>query len=149
MELITGKMTGMNDIEKYRKAGEIRKLFEEYRNLARLVDDLDVRFWKRFVMRNYPRSCSIDTELSEENLRREYKSCVTDLLRLREETEEVLDSIASTVSRELILEHYVHDLSMEEIVVKWKLKDWQVSSLIQRGFMEAQLPCEKNRHEGE
>ena len=68
---------------KYRNAAKARKLMEEYRRLARLVDDLDIRFWKGFAFRNQCRIRSMNAALAEESLRDEYKSCVSDLIILR------------------------------------------------------------------
>ena len=68
----------MNVYERFGKMAETRKFFDEYRNLARLVDDLDIRFWKMFVTRESRRAKSIDEAIAEKNIRREYQSCVED-----------------------------------------------------------------------
>lgn len=130
----------MNTFEKYRKMAEARAFFNEYRNLARLADDLDIRFWKRFITRDSRRCGSIDNDIAEETLRREYKSCVSDLIAMRHEVEEALESITDTLISSLIREHFIRDLSQEEIAEKWQMKEYRVSELIQMGLAEAEVP---------
>ena len=119
------------------KAARARKLFEDYRRLARLVDDLDIRFWKRFVLRNCH---SIDNDLEEDMLRDEYKSCVSDLLLLRTKINAALESVSSLSDRAIITDHYIRDMSIAEIMDKWGLKEHDVQSMIQHGLCEARIP---------
>ena len=128
---------------KYWNAARVRKLFEEYQRLARLVDDLDIRFWKRFILRDYTRSHSIEDELAEDNLREEYKNCTSDLMKLHCKVTSVLETVTSPASRALITDFYLRDMSMGEMKEKWQLKESELRSLIQRGLMEAQLPDEE------
>ena len=117
-----------------------RRFMEEYRRLARLVDDLDIRFWKRYIMRDCMRSGSIDTELSEERLRREYKSCVADLIEMQGQVYSALDNVTSTIGRELVLEHYVRDISIEELERKWDMPVEEIMRKIKKGLAEADIP---------
>ena len=128
----------MNVYEKYRKIAEARQFFEEYRKLARLVDDLDIRFWKRFILRNDRRYASIDNDIAEEMLRKEYKSCVADLIAMRCEVESALETVTDDMTRNLMREHFVRDLSIEEIAKKWEIEEWRVGEMIQAGLLEAQ-----------
>lgn len=137
------RMVNNTVYQKYWTAARARKLFEEYRKLARLVDDLDIRFWKRFVLRNCYRCHSIENELAEDRLRDEYKSCVSDLMLLRARTNDVLDSISSLADRAVITDFYIRDMSIAEIMEKWDLKEREVQSMIQRGLMEANTPDEE------
>ncbi len=130
----------MNTFEKYRRMAEARAFFNEYRNLARLVDDLDIRFWKRYVLRDSLRCGSIDNDIAEETLRREYKTCVSDLIAMRSEVEDTLETVADTLVRNLMREHFIRDLSYEEIADKWRIKEHSVSELIQAGLAEAKVP---------
>ena len=129
--------------QKYWNAARARKLFEDYRRLARLVDDLDIRFWKRFVLRNCYRCHSIDNDLAENRLRDEYKSCVSDLLILRGRVYAALDSVSSLSDRALITDHYIRDMSTAEIMDKWQLTERDVQSMIQRGLCEAIISADE------
>ena len=129
----------MNIYQQLQKMTEINKLFEEYRNMARLVDDLDIRFWKRFVTRDSRRVQSIDEAIAEKEIRREYQQCVTDMIVLRGRVNDAIMSVKNATCRDLLTEYYIHDLDYDEIAVKWKLKKCQVSSLIQKGLLEAVL----------
>ena len=126
-----------------RKAERVRNYFEEYRRLARLVDDLDIRFWKRFILRESMREKSIDRELSEDNLRREYRKCVADLVRRHSELYASLDTVVSTISRELILEYYVRDISLEMLEEKWGMPKDEIMAAIRTGLSEADVPERK------
>ena len=128
----------MNVYEKYRKMAEARQFFEEYRKLARLVDDLDIRFWKRFILRNDRRYASIDNDIAEEMLRKEYKSSVADLITMRREVESALETVTDDLTRNLMREHFIRDLSIEEIADKWEIEEWRVGEMIQAGLLEAQ-----------
>ena len=118
----------------YQHAATVRQQFEEYRKLARLVDDLDIRFWKRFVLRN--RIKSIDHELAEDVLREEYKSCVADLMYLHRQITAALDSITSMADRAIISDYYIRDMPIPDIMEKWNLKEYEVHAMIQHGLME-------------
>lgn len=128
--------------QKYQNAARARKLMEEYRSLARLVDDLDIRFWKGFVFRNQCRIQSVDTTFAEESLRDEYKSCVSDLIILRGKVNKALDSISSMPEYAVIKDYYIRDMSMADITDKWRLKEAEILSMIQRGLMEMQVTDE-------
>ena len=130
----------MNVFEKYEKMGKARSFFNEYQQMARLVDDLDTRFWKRFVTRDSRRVLSIDEALSEKTLRREYQGCVSDMLVLREKVNAALASVKSDICRDLMTEYFIHDLDYEEIAVKWRMDEADVCSLIQKGLLEAEIP---------
>ncbi len=125
---------------KYRRMAEARSFFDEYRDLARLVDDLDIRFWKRFILRDSRRYKSIDNELAQEMLRKEYRSCVSDLIALRQKVERALDTVSCDVARDLMREHFVHDLTVEEIARKWEIDECVVREMIQNGLAEADVP---------
>ena len=126
--------------QKYWNADRARKLFEDYRRLARLVDDLDIRFWKRFVLRNCCRCHSIDNDLAEDRLREEYKSCVSDLLLLHAKVNAALESVSSLADRALITDHYIRDMSIAKIMKKWELKERDVQAMIQRGLCDTSMP---------
>lgn len=128
---------------KYWNAARARKLFEEYQRLARLVDDLDIRFWKRFILRDYARSHSIEDDLAEDNLREEYKSCTSDLMKLHGKVTSALETVTSPTDRAMITDFYLRDMSMGEMMEKWQLKEPEIYSMIQRGLMEAKLPDEE------
>ncbi len=130
----------MNAYQKYAKAAQARAFFTEYANLARLVDDLDIRFWKRFVTRGSMRQDSIDHSIDEDTLRKEYQSCVSDLIVMRKAVEAALESISDDLCRSIIRERYIHGMDEESIAEKWQLDEWKVYSLIQQGFVEAFLP---------
>lgn len=126
--------------EKYRKINEGRAFFEEFRNMAELVDDLDTRFWKRFVLRDYRRKGSIDDMILEDNLRKAYRECVADLVAMRGEVEEAIASVQTYHYQDLIREHYIHGLTSEEIGEKWDIDPIQVSSDIAKGLAEMTIP---------
>lgn len=129
-----------NEYSDYKKMAEVRKLFEEYRNMARLVDDLDTRFWKRFVMRDYRRVDGVDTALMESSLRKEYQNCVSDLVVLRGHIEEALSSVKDRLCHDLMKDYYVRDLSYDEIARKWEMKSYEVARKIQEGLLMVKLP---------
>lgn len=129
-----------NVYKRYAHMAEARLFYTEFRNMAILVDDLDTRFWKRFVLRDYRRKDSIDEEISEDAIRRQYQNCVSDLVALRVEVEEALASVGTNICRALLKEYFVKGYTCEEIAEKWELPEGQVGDLIQQGLFETKVP---------
>lgn len=124
----------------YKKMAAARMFFEEYRNMARLVDDLDTRFWKRFVMKDYRRKDSVDNAVSETALRKQYQNCVSDLVKLRSEVEEALASVRDRLCHDLMKDYFIRDMSYDEIADKWEMKSYEAARKIQEGLLMAKLP---------
>lgn len=131
-----------NPYEGFRRIAEARRFYSEYANMARLVDDLDIRFWKRFALRDFRREDSIDKDLREDRLRIEYKDCVSDLIILRGKVEEALCSVRTGICHDLLKERYVRGLSQEAIADKWDLEETEVFEIIQQGLWETKVPEE-------
>lgn len=137
-----------NPYEGYRQIAKARGFYNEYANMARLVDDLDIRFWKRFALRDFQREDSIDKDLQEDKLRTEYKNCVSDLIILRNEVAEALCSVRTGICHDILKERYVHGLSQEAIAEKWDLDETEVFEIIQQGLWETKVP-EEYRMDGD
>lgn len=133
-------MANVSNYKDYRRYADAKSFFDEYLNMARLVDDLDTRFWKRFVMKEYRRKDSVDRYLPEQELRKEYSKCVSDLVILRGKVEEALSTVKDNLCHDLIKDFYIRGLSYDEIADKWEMKSYEVARKIQEGLCKAVIP---------
>lgn len=130
----------MTAFEEFKRIEEAENFFNEYQNMARLVEDLDVRFWKRFVMKDFRRADAIDNTVGEDKIRKQYYKCVSDLVALRGEMDLALESITDGLCHDLVKDYYIRGMSFGEIEHKWNLEEPDVSLKIQKGLCEAEIP---------